>query len=155
MNRTIWTFSLLSIFAGAHCAFAEPWLCTDADGVKTFSYEPESARNPRCVDHPIPSGNVWRKRSADPLARTPSSFPRVDAKSQKQRDLARRQILERELAEEQKSLAAAIRELAELRQARISYPNGPGRVDVKVYEERIRVHQTNIGNLQRELGREG
>jgi hypothetical protein len=155
MMRMIWASSLLLVLVGAPTVSAEPWLCSDADGVKTFSYEPESARNPRCVDHPIPSANVWRKRPADAYAATPSSFPRVDAKSQKQRDLARRQILERELAEEQKSLAAAIRELAEYRQARVSDPRAPMRVDMKAYEDRIRVHQTNIANLQKELGREG
>jgi hypothetical protein len=147
--------SLLSLLAGAPAAFAEPWLCTDADGVKAFSYEPESARKPGCVDHPIPSANVWRKRPADAQARLAVPFPRVDARVQKQRDLARRQILERELAEEQKSLANAMRELAEYQQARASYPRMPAAGDLKAYEDRIRVHQTNIANLQRELGREG
>jgi hypothetical protein len=151
----MWKVLLLLVLAFAPSAFAEPWLCADADGVNVFSYEPASARNPRCVDHPIPSGNVWRARPADSLARTPSSFPRVDAKSQKQRDAMRRQILERELAEEQKSLAAAVRELAEYRQARVADPKTPTPVDLKAYEARIRVHQTNIANLQKELGREG
>ena len=144
---------LMSLTAMVPHASAEPWLCTDADGVKSFNYEPESARNANCVDHPIPSANVWRKRA--PSLQTPAAFPRVDAKSQRQRDLVRRRILERELAEEQKALAAAIRELAQFKQARVSYPGPPVRVDVKTYEDRIRVHQTNIANLQKELGREG
>jgi hypothetical protein len=145
--------SLASVLLIVPQAFAEPWLCTDADGVKSFSYEPESARDKSCVDHPIPSANVWRKRP--PSAQSSAGFPKVDSKSQKQRDVVRRQILERELAEEQKSLAAAIRELAEYKQARVSYPKTPVRADLKTYEERIRVHQSNIANLQKELGREG
>jgi hypothetical protein len=151
-----WKLSLLLVFAALPAARAEPWLCTDADGVKAFSYEPESGRNRNCVDHPIASPNVWRRHNPRSDAQqTPSSFPRVDAKSQKQRDAARRRILERELAEEQKSLAAAIRELAEYKQARVSGPGTPVRVDLKAVEDRIRVHQTNIANLQKELGREG
>jgi hypothetical protein len=155
MKRTSLISKLLlpSVLVVAPQAFAEPWLCTGADGVKSFSYEPESARDKRCVDHPIPSANVWRNRP--PSLQSPAAFPKVDAKSQKQRDVVRRQILERELAEEQKSLAAAIRELAEYKQARVSYPKTPVGADLKAYEERIRVHETNIANLQKELGREG
>ena len=144
---------LPSLLAAMPPAVAEPWLCTDPDGVKSFSYEPESARSSNCVHHPIPSANVWRKRP--PTAESPAAFPKVDVKIQKQRDLVRRRILERELAEEQKSLAAAIRELAEYKHARVSHPHIPVRADLKAYEERIRVHQTNIANLQKELGREG
>ena len=155
MNREwlIFRCVVLLLPLAAPQAFAEPWLCTDADGVKSFNYEPESARNKNCVHHPIPSTNVWRKRS--PAVQTPASFPRVDAKIQKQRDVVRRQILERERAEEQKSLAAAIRDLAEYKQARVSDRRMPGPVDVKAYEQRIRVHESNIANLQKELGREG
>ncbi len=136
---------------------AAPWLCTNADGNKAFSYEPESAQNKHCVDHPISRGNVWR---ATPSAESSAqhmheNFPRVDAKSQKQRDAFRRRILERELAEEQKSLASAVGALAELKQTPVASDKNPIRANVKAYEDRIRVHQTNIGNLQKELGREG
>jgi hypothetical protein len=155
MSRVLFLCALAATFAAVHPAVAEPWLCTDADGVKAFSYEPESARNPRCVDHPVPSANVWRKRASDHYVGTPAAFPKVDARTQKQRDLARRQILERELAEEQKSLATAMRELAEYQQSRPVRQASPPPTQIKAYEDRIRVHQANIANLQKELGREG
>jgi hypothetical protein len=146
---------LVLIGPAAPAAYAEPWLCTDAAGNKAYNYEPESAQKKNCVDHPIPQHNVWRATPSDSRARQSTDFPRIDAKSQKQRDAFRRRILERELAEEQKSLAAAVRELAELKQARVVADKTPARADLKNYEDRIRVHQTNIGNLQKELGREG
>jgi hypothetical protein len=124
--------------------------------VKSFSYEPESAKNPRCVDHPIPSGNVWRVRpKSASIDAEPADFPQVDGKTQRKRDVARRRILERELAEEKKSLAAAIHELAELKQARIGLARAVPESELKRYEERIRTHRTNIANLERELGRPG
>ena len=137
-------------------AHAEPWLCTDADGNKQFSYEPESAKRKNCVHHPIPTGNVWRAapRRVE-RAHEHRNFPKVDAPTQKQRDLARRQILERELAEEKKALAAAIHELTEEKQRLARAPRPQADEKLKPYAERIRVHLTNISNLEKELGFQG
>jgi cell division protein FtsB len=141
---------------GAAVAHAEPWLCTDAWGNKQFSYDPESATLKNCVNHPIPSGNVWRAvpRGAARAQSKPPSFPKVDAQTQKQRDVARRQILERELAEEKKALAAAIEELAEQKQRLSKDQSQRAQLDEKLkpYAQRIRVHLTNITNLEKELG---
>jgi hypothetical protein len=154
MKWTCAVFFLLAIPA----AHAEPWLCTDADGNKQFSYEPESAKRKNCVNYPIPSGNVWRAvpRGTDGTqAHRAHSFPKVDALTQKQRDLTRRQILERELAEEKKALAAAINELTEEKQRQAKAPRPQADEKLKPYAERIRVHLTNISNLEKELGVQG
>lgn len=136
----------LSLALAACAAHAEPWLCTLADGRKEFSYELESARNRNCVDTPISRGyvRVVPRRSADPL----EGFPRVDAKTQKQRDVARREILERELDQERKALTDAIQRLDRLKQSR---GDATAPAVVKEYEERIRTHRTNIANLEKEL----
>ncbi|MGZ9012555.1 MAG: hypothetical protein ACXW2L_09860 [Burkholderiales bacterium] len=142
----VWMVAMFFALA-APIAWAEPWLCTDEYGNKAFSYEAESGTKKSCVHHPIPSSNVVRvmpRRSADDAA----SFPRVDAKTQKKRDLARRQILERELAEEQKSLEAAAQQLAEQKQVRRTPAES-----LKPYEDRVRLHQSNIENLRKELER--
>jgi len=144
----VWMVALLFTLA-APIASAEPWLCTDEYGNRAFSYEPESATKKSCVHHPIPSSNVVRvmpRGSARPDAA--ASFPKVDAKTQKRRDLARRQILERELAEEQKSLEAAAQQLAEQKQVRRTPAES-----LKPYEDRVRLHQSNIENLRKELER--
>jgi hypothetical protein len=147
MTRLWWV--LLALAAPA--AHAEPWLCTLPDGTKRFSYEPESATQRNCVDNPISRGYVRRAPPRDPYA-SGDDFPRIDAKTQKKRDVARREILERELAGERKALADAIRELSEIRQAHVA---NAAPVIVKQYEERIRTHRTNIANLEKELARAG
>lgn len=129
-------------------ARAEPWLCTLADGRKEFNYEPESATLRNCVNHPISRGHVRRAPPPGAETREAADFPRIDAGTQKKRDVTRREILERELDHERQALAAAIRELAELKQARVA-ASAP--TIVRQYEERIRTHRTNIANLEREL----
>lgn len=148
MRRFLW-----ALLALAPAAYAEPWLCTLPDGRKEFSYEAESARQRNCVDHPISRGHVRRAPPPDADAQaSPASFPRVDGKTQKKRDVTRREILERELAEERKALAGAIRELADLKQARVEQA---APTIIREYEARIRTHRTNIANLERELAGAG
>ena len=137
----------------APVAQAEPWLCKQPDGTKRFSYEPESARDRNCVHHPIPSGNVWRVKPREPDAAR--GFPRVDAKTQKQRDATRRAILERELAEEKKALAEAMKQLAEQQRARAARETVSAEERLRPYREKVRVHMTNIANLEKELASEG
>src|SRR4051794_7902721 len=104
MRRVFWALVALT----ATAAQAEPWLCTLPDGSKEFSYEPEAARNRNCVAVPISRGYVRRAPARHPDAyASEAEFPRVDAKTQKRRDTARREILERELEEERRSLADA------------------------------------------------
>jgi hypothetical protein len=135
---------------------AEPWLCADGYGNKVFSYDPASAHDRNCVHHPIPTPNTFRvtPQQSAPQAQTPRPFPRVDARAQKQRDAARRQILERELARERQALAAAIQQLAE--QKRLLHGARADQAGVeaalKPYASRIRLHLTNIESLEKELG---
>jgi hypothetical protein len=143
-----WKLLLLFVFA-APAAYAEPWLCTNAYGGREFSYDPQAAGMKNCVRHPIPSANVFRPRPRDAV---PGDFPTVDAKTQKQRDETRRAILERELAEERKALAAAMKQLAE--QKELHAKGGGSQEAFKRYHDRVRVHSTNIANLEKELGRE-
>jgi len=146
----IWKVAVLFVLA-VPAASAEPWLCADQYGVKSFSYDPSSAKQKNCVDNPIPSANHVRPHSAPTTAaRRDAAVPKVDSKTQKQRDLVRRQILERELAEEQKSLAAATQQLAQVKE-RGAAPDQ----NLRSYEDRVRVHETNIENLRKELGRSG
>ena len=149
-----WFFAVLLVLAPA--AHAEPWLCTEPDGNKQFNYDPKSASRKECVHHPIPSANVWRVNPAPRSDAGATAFPRVDARIQKQRDAARRELLERELIEERRSLAEAMKQLAAHKDLH-AREKDRGRVEagLKMYEDRIRVHLSNISNLEKELGREG
>lgn len=151
-------FLAVMLTLAASVASAEPWLCTEPDGSRRFSYEPESAARKNCVHHPVPSGNVWRARprTAD-FEQQSASFPRVDAKTQKQRDATRRAILERELLEERRSLAAAMTLLADQKRELGGKDRNDARLEerLKLYQDRVRVHLTNISNLEKELANEG
>jgi hypothetical protein len=151
MRRVFWRLFGLLLSIVAPAVRAEPWLCTEPDGRKEFSYDAESARKSSCIDYPLSRGHVRLAPSPADANLSPPDFPRISAKTQKRRDAARRDILQRELAEERRALVVAIKELAELKQARVA-SSAPA---VKLYEDRIRTHQTNIANLERELGREG
>src|SRR5688500_6187096 len=97
MTRVLWLLFGLA----APAAYAEPWLCTEPDGRKEFNYDPQSARKPNCVDHPLSRGHVTPVKPRAEGYATPAEFPRINASTQKRRDHTRREILKRELEEEQ------------------------------------------------------
>ena len=148
-----WSFAVLFALA-VPAAHAEPWLCTDADGNKSYSYEPESAKKKNCVHRPIPSTNVVRKgpRRIDADFER-EKFPAVSANTQKQRDAERRRLLERELAEEKKALAEAMKQLeAQAKVAAAEKTQTRFDERLKPYQDKVRVHLSNIANIERELG---
>jgi len=150
-----WKFAFVFAFVApaVPVAHAEPWLCTNADGIREFSYDPQSATLKNCVDHPIaPHKNVVRPTPRDNYA---DGFPKVDSRTQKERDVARRAILERELAEEKRALADAMKELEEQKERRARVKDtSRAEAGLKSYQDRVRVHLGNISNLQKELGRD-
>lgn len=149
MTRTI----ALLLLLGVPVAHAEPWLCTDAHGNKAWSYDPASASQKNCEHRPIPSPNVWRVRPRDEYAsQRPPSFPSVDAKTQASRDATRREILERELAQEKKSLSEAMSALAEQQRAAGQARGAVTDDKLRPYRDRVRLHLTNIANIEKELG---
>lgn len=146
---------LVMVLPPVPAAHAEPWLCTNAYGVREFSYDLQAAGMKDCVDHPIRAGNSVGRKSRNDGARNDAAFPRVDARTQKQRDAARRAILERELAEERRALALAMRQLAEQQELRAKARSaGPVEEALKPYHDRVRLHSENIANLEKELGRD-
>jgi hypothetical protein len=149
MIRTI----ALLLLLGIPVAHAEPWLCTDANGNKAWSYDPASATLKNCEHRPIPSPNVWRVRPREEngAQRTPG-FPSVDANTQAKRDATRREILERELVQEKKLLAEAMGALAEQQRAQPQARGAAAEDRLRPFRDRVRVHLTNIANIEKELG---
>lgn len=107
-----------ALFAWAVVAIAparadgQIYLCEDASGHKELT-DTKKAGNCRSLDLP---GAITAppKRpaaaAAKPATATPADFPKVDNAAQKARDADRRQILEDELASEEKKLADLRRE---------------------------------------------
>lgn len=98
-----------------------------------------------------------------PSAATPPNFPAVDSKTQKERDQTRREILQNELASEEKQLAEARKALTEGQEnpeVFTAVVNGKAvtRRNVAKYEQKIKTlqddvtrHEKNVAALKTEL----
>ena len=92
---------------------------------------------------------------------TPADFPRVNGDQQKARDNDRRLILEKELANEQKNLAAAQKELADqenlvLPDERIAgggIQGGKREARIQSYRDKLRLHERNIESIRKEIAK--
>jgi hypothetical protein len=98
----------------------------------------------------VPAAPAARSAAARP---TPEGFPKVDSSTQKNRDVARRKILEDELANEQKSLQQAKAELVEQEQIRGGDEKNYQRVldRLQKYKDQVEQHEKNLEALKKEL----
>ena len=93
-------------------------------------------------------------RKASPGAASPSSFPKVDAGTQKSRDGDRRQILETELGNERQLLETAKKELSEQEGQRNGNEKNYARVleRLQPFKNRVELHERNIEAIRKEIG---
>jgi hypothetical protein len=144
---------LLVLASPAH---AEIWEC-DEGGIKRFTNIKAEAKGCKLLVV-APPNTVSPPKGAQPKgasvpAKTPESFPRVDTETQKQRDNDRRRILDQELANEQKLLDQARKELAEQESQRLGSERNYQRVleRLEPYRKKVKLHEDNVANLRREL----
>lgn len=137
-------------------AQAEIYKRVDADGHVTYSSVPVKGAKmlhlaPLPTLHPAP-----HSRSNDSSA----NFPRVDAATQKDRDITRKQILEDELAAETTALAEARQHLQEGAENPEIYTDKDGKAyrnaakqeeKMSALQEQVQVHEKNIAALKTEL----
>lgn len=154
-------FILLGLFSFccSAAAVAEIYKCTDDSGVATFTDNPRSVTNKRCtsmnlepmiINAPTSTRKAKAatasKAASRPAPVVPGSFPSVDAGTQRKRDVTRRQVLEDEMATEQKLLADSQRNLdASQRQNDVQR--------TAQYRNEVIAHQKNVEALQKELQR--
>ena len=157
MPRRILTLLLLPGILGASAALADIYECVDANGSKRFTNIKAEAKGCKVLNIsptntvPSPAGSSGSGRaSATP---TPPSFPRVDANTQRERDLDRRRILEQELASERKLLDQARRDLTEQESIRLGSERNYQRVldRLEPFKKKVRLHEDNVNNLNKEL----
>jgi hypothetical protein len=100
---------------------------------------------------PASAGRVSPARPS--AAQTPAGFPRVDRETQANRDNDRRRILENELANEQKALDDAKRELAAQESQRLGDERNYQRVldRLEPYKKKVKQHQDNVDAIRREM----
>src|SRR5262245_36031990 len=142
---------MLAMLVAAH-AWADIWECVDAGGNKRFTNIRSEAKGCRMLDLPAPTTMPGGKPGAK-TAETPRNFPRVDGETQKSRDSERRKILDQELANEQKLLDQARKELADQESQRLGTERNYQRVldRLEPYKKKVKLHEDNVANLKREL----
>jgi hypothetical protein len=136
-------------------AWADTFKCIDANGRATYTNIKEETRGKNCTV-------VMREISVVPAvppargnreASSPAGFPKVDSATQRNRDDARRRILEEELDGEQKALVQAREELARQESIRSGDERNYQRVldRLQKYKDEVERHEKNVAALKREL----
>ena len=150
---------LLILLAGP--TWADIYKHVDAQGNITFTNTPIQGAQRIFIEHGNPAARPAAKaKSSESVPRitapSPSAFPRVEARAQKERDVNRRRILQDELAAEQRLLTERKKELADAETNRSTeektnpqkYLERIGRL-----RENLQLHEKNIAALQTELGK--
>lgn len=129
-------------------AHAEIYKHVDENGRVTYSNVP--IKGGKKVDLPEVSTLPAQKPAQ---ASSPSNFPKVDNKTQKDRDDVRRKILEDELTAEEQALAEAQRVLQEGEATRLgderNYQKYLDRV--QKLKDNVDLHEKNVAAIRKEL----
>ena len=134
-------------------ALADIWECIDQNGNKRFTNIKAESKGCRLMEVKVPISTVPGTRPQAKAVESPKNFPKVDGDTQRGRDAERRRILEQELANEQKLLDQARKELAEQESQRLGSERNYQRVldRLEPYKKKVKLHEDNIANLRREL----
>jgi hypothetical protein len=149
-------------------ARADIYECIDANGNKRFTNIAAEAKGCRALNIQLapaapasapssaapPSATAGKASPARPSATpTPAGFPRVDRETQAGRDSDRRRILENELANEQKLLDDAKRELAAQESQRLGDERNYQRVldRLEPFKKKVKQHEDNVAAIRREM----
>lgn len=158
--RMVLAAALLGAAAQAH---AQLYVCSDAQGHKTYTDKRENAA---CKLLDLPGAMTEPPRRSAPLAApsrpaaqagsTPVAagpFPRVDGLEQRARDLDRRQILQDELRSEEQKLAAQRQEFNEGQPERQGNERNYATYQARVAQLKDNISRTqqNVEALKREI----
>ena len=132
------------------------WSCRDKDGrthvtnlrEDTLGKECRVIRQTRVQVVPSPT------RAAKPASKpAPTAFPKEDSQARASARERQREILERELEQEEKLLAQARRELEEQEAVRYGNERNYARVleRLQKYKDAVDLHEKNVESLRREL----
>lgn len=154
-------FGVLLLMAVAGPLHADIWECEEPGGGKRFTNIKAEAKGCRqltvtpAAPAPPPAAAPAPRNSDAPRAPGANSdgFPKVAPQVQQQRDNDRRKILETELANEERNLQEARRELVEQENTRLgSERNAQRMIDrIETYQKKVKLHEDNVANLRREL----
>ena len=132
-------------------AQAEIYVCTDAEGQKTYTNTANSRTCKRLENQPLIT--VPAPRAQQRPVVQPANFPRVDRDTQRMRDSDRRQILEEELKTERDKLFRLRAEFNNGEPERRGDERNYGRYQERIarLQEDIQRAEANVSSLNREL----
>ncbi|HEX5092864.1 MAG TPA: DUF4124 domain-containing protein [Burkholderiales bacterium] len=132
------------------------WSCRDKEGRTNVTNLPEDTRGKDCrVIRQTRVQVVPAPSRSDPSARksAPTAFPKEDSQARASARDRQREILEQELAQEQKSLDQARKELEEQESVRYGDERNYARVleRLQKYKDAVGLHEKNVESLRQEL----
>jgi hypothetical protein len=143
----------------AQAASDQVFKCVDANGKITYTNDRDAAKGCQVLDTeqavstiPMKSTSVSTTGTGTNTP-TPPSFPRVTTDAQRERDTSRRQLLENELAVEQRALEEAQQALAAQEAIRTGDEKNYQKVldRLQPFKDKVDQHQRNIEALNREI----
>lgn len=143
---------LILSFCIAPLAHSQVYKCIDADGKVTYTNDRNMGRGCQALSGDQSISSVPAPRPPA-VQSAPSSFPKVTPDTQRARDDARRQVLEKELATEESALEDARKALAEQEAIRTGDERNYQRVldRLQPFKDKVELHQRNVEALRREL----
>jgi hypothetical protein len=151
MLRLIASLAVL-IAASAHAQVTEIFKCRSADGHWTYTNDRREAERQQCevVTRQI---NVAPAPAKPAAKASPNGFPKESPQDRASARSRQREILEKELAQEQAALAKAKEELAAQENVRFGNERNYARVEERLqpFKDSVETHEKNIEALRREL----
>ena len=147
-----------SLALDAHAQATEIYKCTDPSGRPLYTSDKRDTAGKKCelVSRqvnvmPSQGATQSRERRGGEAA---AAFPRESSDQRASAKDRQREILQKELATEQASLARARQELAQAESIRMGDERNYARVQERLQplKESVETHEKNIQALQRELG---
>ncbi|MDR2015266.1 MAG: DUF4124 domain-containing protein [Azoarcus sp.] len=131
-------------------ASSQVFKCVDANGKVTYSNDNGSGKGCKPLSNEQSVSTISMRASLPPAA-----FPRVSDEAQRERDKTRRQVLEKELDDEQLKLEDARNKLTEQEAIRLGDEKNFQRVldRLQPYKDAVAQRERNIEALNQELSR--
>lgn len=148
---------------GAGAQVTEIFKCVDAGGRPLYTSDRRDTANRKCElvsrevtvvpAPPKPAAAPAKAGNGAKAAPSPAGFPKEDAASRASAKDRQREILERELKQEQDLLAKAKQELSAQESVRTGDEKNYARVleRLQKYKDNVEVHEKNVEALKREM----
>jgi len=145
------TFGTLPGIAPAQVT--EIYKCVEPNGRPLYTSDKRETAGKKCELVSREVNVVPAQKAPPPAAKSPANFPKESAADRASAKGRQRDILEKELATEQKLLADAKQKLAEQEQVRTGDERNYARMleRLQPFRDSVETHQKNVEALQREL----